>query len=523
MKKRTIQCTLAGALAVFAAAFFGCDPAGWNPSDDTGGPWIPVPGDTSPVNEEGCSRHIQLIAGDWICVDDVIAAIQNAGLLDEDGDGIPNLNDSDIDGDGIPNSHDPDIDGDGLFNGIDDDVDADGVPNELDADVDGDFIRNRWDLDIDGDLVYNPYDRDADGDGFDDDDEARKDEDEVEDEGDDDDDMCDDDSESDCDSAMPDVAGMNTPTISPTPPPLPPGPIPTPPPLPPGPSTAEEQAIDSQTATALGVDDDDVISLRNLFEQVDRDLEPEDYLDGFHRLLIDAMEDNPAAADEAPGRIAPAAPESVRLEVPQRFVAVVELAEVEADLPELIQSVDALTDAARELSTALANLVRTAVAYGTRDATPDATEATSIAIEIHEITEESEINHSDVAEIIPPSVTAKDVLNGPSDDNNPVPVFRLVAELSREFQDDSGNATFAPLRVAQMIERLALAAESPSIESLHESGQNILTAADGETTLDPLAMLDAFVDAGVDPTDGVSEDEAAAAASQVSANASQED
>ena len=115
---------------------------------------------------DDCPRYIERVDGSRICIDALIAILFADSPRDNDGDGIPNMNDDDIDGDGIPNGFDLDVDGDGLPNSTDDDVDDDGVPNEDDVDIDGDFLRNRWDPDMDGDLLYNGRDPDADGDGM---------------------------------------------------------------------------------------------------------------------------------------------------------------------------------------------------------------------------------------------------------------------------------------------------------------------------------------------------------------------
>jgi hypothetical protein len=112
----------------------------------------------------------------------------NQGLVDTDGDGIPNLLDPDIDGDGILNGDDDDVDGDGILNGDDSDVDGDGIPNATDDDVDGDGVGNGNDDDIDGDGIPNAEDTDDDGDGAGDDTDEDDDGDGVDDDDDTDDD-----------------------------------------------------------------------------------------------------------------------------------------------------------------------------------------------------------------------------------------------------------------------------------------------------------------------------------------------
>jgi len=88
------------------------------------------------------------------------------GLIDSDGDGVPNVLDRDVDGDEIFNAEDGDIDGDGLVNALDDDVDGDGMLNGQDDDVDGDGISNLSDVDIDSDGLNQLIDDDDDGDGI---------------------------------------------------------------------------------------------------------------------------------------------------------------------------------------------------------------------------------------------------------------------------------------------------------------------------------------------------------------------
>ena len=127
--------------------------------------------------------------------DGIADADEGGGLVDTDGDGVPDTLDADSDGDGIPDSveagdTDPatppiDTDGDGTpdfqdtdsdGDGIDDviegsvDTDMDGTPDYLDTDSDGDgiddVIEGSVDTDMDGTPDY--LDTDSDGDGIDD-------------------------------------------------------------------------------------------------------------------------------------------------------------------------------------------------------------------------------------------------------------------------------------------------------------------------------------------------------------------
>jgi len=132
---------------------------------DVEAPFAAAPQVATTNQLDDCSRYLVRVDGSEICIDALIEEILGSSLRDNDGDGIPNISDEDIDGDGIPNGYDLDTDGDGVPNSVDDDIDDDGVANEVDVDIDGDFLRNRWDIDMDGDLLFNPRDRDADGDG----------------------------------------------------------------------------------------------------------------------------------------------------------------------------------------------------------------------------------------------------------------------------------------------------------------------------------------------------------------------
>ena len=87
---------------------------------------------------------------------------------DDDGDGIPTIDENsvDVDGDGVA---DDDVDGDGVLNSLDDDSDGDGIPDsmETDADPDGDGLPSYVDDDSDGDGLadVDEFAGDPDGDG----------------------------------------------------------------------------------------------------------------------------------------------------------------------------------------------------------------------------------------------------------------------------------------------------------------------------------------------------------------------
>ena len=108
----------------------------------------------------------------------------DSGLIDSDGDGIPDNveGNTDRDGDGVPNYLDSDSDGDGIPDRIEagedpthpGDTNGDGVPDFLDDDSDGDDIPDRLEAgedpenprDTDGDGIPDYLDSDSDNDGI---------------------------------------------------------------------------------------------------------------------------------------------------------------------------------------------------------------------------------------------------------------------------------------------------------------------------------------------------------------------
>ncbi|MBU0655664.1 MAG: hypothetical protein KJ914_11120 [Gammaproteobacteria bacterium] len=84
---------------------------------------------------------------------------------DDDGDHLPNRDDTDDDNDGIEDTYDNDNGGNGS---ADNDHDHDGVPNGQDVDDDNDGIRDSSDTDDDNDGIDDRYDNDDDNDGSDD-------------------------------------------------------------------------------------------------------------------------------------------------------------------------------------------------------------------------------------------------------------------------------------------------------------------------------------------------------------------
>ncbi len=101
--------------------------------------------------------------------DNLLGVLGVSEIIDDDGDGIPNVIDADVNGDSV-HDNDVDSDGDGIIDIADVDVDGDGIwDNGLDSDGDG--INNRYDPDDDNDGLLDdkdPNDRnyDTDGDGI---------------------------------------------------------------------------------------------------------------------------------------------------------------------------------------------------------------------------------------------------------------------------------------------------------------------------------------------------------------------
>ena len=94
-----------------------------------------------------------------------------APLLDTDGDGTPDVNDTDDDNDGVLDSQDAfplnkaeslDSDGDGIGNNVDTDDDGDGLPDTKDAFP---LDKSEW-VDFDGDGIGDNADTDDDNDGI---------------------------------------------------------------------------------------------------------------------------------------------------------------------------------------------------------------------------------------------------------------------------------------------------------------------------------------------------------------------
>lgn len=90
-----------------------------------------------------------------------IASVNISTVLDTDGDGIADFDDSDDDDDGINDDQDTDNDDDGISDDTQDlDDDGDGTPDYRDDDIDGDGMDNNQDSDDDGDGTSDDADQD---------------------------------------------------------------------------------------------------------------------------------------------------------------------------------------------------------------------------------------------------------------------------------------------------------------------------------------------------------------------------
>ena len=99
-----------------------------------------------------------------------IASVNIFTVLDTDGDGIVDFDDSDDDDDGINDDQDTDDDGDDISDDTQDlDDDGDGICDMADDDDDGDGIDDDDDQDDDGDGIDDDVDFDNDDDGINDD------------------------------------------------------------------------------------------------------------------------------------------------------------------------------------------------------------------------------------------------------------------------------------------------------------------------------------------------------------------
>lgn len=465
-----------------------------------------------------CTRFILTRAGDIVCLDELLAAWLTTNPRDNDGDGIPNLNDDDIDGDGIPNGFDLDVDGDGLPNSTDDDIDDDGVSNAEDVDIDGDFLRNRWDPDMDADLLYNPRDPDADGDGlekrialpdpecgpvqlFNDPDECT---------GECGDDSNDDGAEDKCKDKGPDEADvdpdatgqnvaiedMNAPETDQDDP------------------TAREIALFGDGLETLFADDDEII---DDFMAADPDATPREIFDAVLRELEEAADAVEPEGEPGGGLLQPLSEEAEAV-LQERRDAVVSLAELQdVAIAEAVDLTDRFSAALMNLRATLGSLVETTRAIDSSLPGTDLFSDAEMATAFTEIAVTSDLPDEDIAEAIAPTVQTAQVIG-----NEEVleSVWRIVVDQVDEYRDDDDVIVFSLPKVALAVERVAALLDQPTIEAVNDSIANVLAATAARDLRDPLAVVEKLealssTEPGFSVADGISENEAALGAEEV--------
>ena len=467
--------------------------------------------------EPDCTRFIITRSGDVVCLDELLAALLAVNPLDNDGDGIPNLNDDDIDGDGIPNGFDLDVDGDGLPNSTDDDIDDDGVPNAEDVDIDGDFLRNRWDPDMDADLLYNPRDPDADGDGlekritlpdpecgpvqlFNDPDECT---------GECGDDSNDDGAEDKCKDKGPDEAegdpdapGQNV-AIDDVDAPVTDQDDPT----------AREIALFGDGLETLFDDGDEMIEE---FRAADPDAAPREIFDA----VLRELEESADAGDpeDGPGGLLQPLSEEAEAVLQERRNAVVSLAELQdVAITEAVDLTDRFSAAVMNLSTTLGSLVETTRAIDDNLPGTDLFEDAEMATAFTEIAVTSDLPDEDIAEAIAPTVqTAQTIGNEEVLES----VWRIVVDQVDEYRDDDDGIVFSLPKVALAVERVAALLDQPTIEAVNDSIANVLAATAARDLRDPLAVVEKLealsaTEPGFSVADGINENEASRGAEEV--------
>lgn len=502
-------------------------------------------------NASNCRRYVETTGGERICIDELIAALYADQPRDNDGDGIPNLNDDDIDGDGIPNGYDLDVDGDGIPNSEDDDIDDDGVPNADDVDIDGDFLRNRWDPDMDGDLLYNGIDPDADADGkltfpetsyptcgpvelFNDPEacgkpcvkkkktnsdgtsgntttdsggssaarandgttstSANNQEDKCKDRG------------KQTTGDNPAADGMNqpladaieSPTLTDTE----------------QPTATEVDRMEGELDASIG----DGAATLDEFRRADSEASEADVLDAAADTLnAVASADNMMEDGALVGTLTDAAAN----EFGERQDSIRRLSSLpDVDLSEATELTDRLAAADSMLPSDLGNITSTAIAAHENFNGASVLSDTMMAVIFTEIADEAEIPPADVAPSIAPTARVTNTLG---DSNVAENVWQIVVDQVSAYQNDDGSFEFSLPRVAVATERIAGLIESPTIESVGDSLASVLKATSDRGIDDPVAVVDrleqrAAADPGFDLSDGVSEDEANSAADEVLAD-----
>lgn len=469
--------------------------------------------DTENTPSDGCRRWITRVNGQLFCLDDLLPVLLAEHPADNDGDGIPNINDDDIDGDGIPNSDDLDVDGDGIPNGYDDDIDDDGVVNELDVDIDGDFLRNRWDPDIDGDLIYNPQDRDADADGlvkfadpgaiggdcgaakiFRDPEEC-------------DDDDCEEGNasgrESNCkDKGKQSGSGAKN-----------------------GQNMAPEDAAEERPANAPGIREFARLAdeLTRAFEEAAEGLLEiaamyEAAADSQRLDAISAFLDAAIAEDDpdGTGALREEMSDAARAELAARLRSLEDFAgPTQGRLAEATELAERVAAAARQLTADQDELRASLLAVD--DSVPNTTlmEDGAIAAAFHEISDEAQLNPSGVQDAIGPAARAALLLGGSV---NLEPMWRSIVNRTAEHRDAaSGEQRIELKAAAQVAEVIAVELPDPELATIDASLDNVLDATTAADLSDPLVVVYAVIQrSATDPTtslaDGISPAEAAQAA-----------
>lgn len=501
----------------------------------------------SPPGLDDCTRYVETSYGDWTCIDALLAIVFADNPRDNDGDGIPNINDDDIDGDGIPNGFDLDADGDGLPNSTDDDIDDDGVANEDDVDIDGDFLRNRWDPDMDGDLLYNPRDPDADGDGklkfpelsgFDcgpvdlfydpeacgmgcdpssggasssDGEGAGQARDDDNNSSDSKEDKCKDKGKTKI-AGDPDETGQNITLYD----------------LLLRERAEAEAAAEAEEPREHELDrfDDELATLMADDPSTLEDLGDADPNATDAEVLDAAMEAVEAATDmadpEGGGSLVATLPDEAEQEFFERQESIIRLAELpDVDLNDAADVTRRFAAAVRSLGAALNDLVETTIAIDVSYPDTEILSDGAMAVNFIDIADVADIPVVDVPQAIGPTARTTQRIGNQEVAES---VWRIVVDQVSAYRNEDDSIAFSLVRVAQATERISGLLDEPTIDAVGESLGNVLAATDAFDLNDPLAVVDrleALSDA--DPTfsvaDGINADEAILAAEDVQADA----
>ncbi len=496
--------------------------------------------------DDRCTRYIETVDGNTICLEAFLAILFAENPRDNDGDGIPNISDEDIDGDGIPNGYDLDTDGDGVPNSVDDDIDDDGVPNEVDVDIDGDFLRNRWDIDMDGDLLFNPRDRDADGDGklkpaplvnsscgpvelFNDPAACGAPDD------------CDDDDEMDGAGSGTGAAGARATEV--------------------GGTDAEEDdcadagsnrrarpgslgrnasMIDIIDAERVDTDDPMLDEITDSeFDLLDFDLrsilsDSDTWLSDLEEIEPDATRSERADSvvgqldaaidperDNTNDSLSDSLSESDLIAWRDRRMALEQLT-VLPGIP--LAEADDLTNrfaaAVRQLNASLLDLIDVTETVNASFAETAIREDGAMAVAF---VETAEINAFDVAQVGPAIPATARTLASIGNQETAEAVWRITVEQAAVYRNEDDSFDFSLLSVARVVEKVATILDDPNLEAVGDASSALLAATSDNNLSDPLAVLDRLIErADSNPTisvaDGISADEANAAAADVAAD-----